>query len=84
MHLARLLITAREDRGLSQRDCAARLGVKPQYLCALERGKKRAGVFAAACYARALKESVETFVQAAAQDMLDDAGLKFTVEVRKR
>ena len=37
-----LIRREREDRGLSQREAAAQIGVSPQYLCDVEKGRRLA------------------------------------------
>ncbi len=68
---------------LSQKVFAKRLGITPQSLCDLEKGRRIPSVDRAAKIAGKLREPIETWVELALEDMVRAAHLKLSVEVKK-
>jgi len=68
----------------SQKDFAKRLGITPQSLCDLEKGRRIPSVERAAKIAKKLREPVETWVSLALSDMMREAHLDLKVEVKKK
>jgi transcriptional regulator with XRE-family HTH domain len=68
---------------MSQKDFAKRLGMTPQSLCDLEKGRKLPSADRAARIAEKLKEPAITWVSLALEDQLREAHLAFKVELHK-
>jgi transcriptional regulator with XRE-family HTH domain len=68
----------------SQKDFAKKLGITPQSLCDLEKGRRVPSIERAAKIAKRLGEPVETWVTLALSDMMREAHLDLKVEVKKR
>jgi DNA-binding XRE family transcriptional regulator len=65
----------------SQKDFAKKLGISPQSLCDIEKGRKLPSVDRAARIAKKLREPVITWVSLALEDQLRQAHLSFKVEL---
>lgn len=78
----RLLESTRLSDGLSQTNFAKRLKISCSHLCDIEKGRKVVSAERAARFARILGYSEPLFVKLALQDVLTNAGLELTVEVR--
>jgi transcriptional regulator with XRE-family HTH domain len=76
-----MLANERECEGWSQAALARRLGVTPQHLCDVEKGRKAVSPERAAAWARELGYSEAQFVELALQAQVDAAGLKLAVHV---
>jgi transcriptional regulator with XRE-family HTH domain len=74
----------RLGEGLSLKDFAKRLGITSQSLCDLEKGRRIPSVERAAKIATKLKEPIETWIALSLSDMIREARLNFSVEVKKR
>lgn len=61
--LARRLREARREAGLSQMECAARLGRPQSYVSRCEAGLRRVDVFELAQFARVYGKGLEFFVE---------------------
>jgi transcriptional regulator with XRE-family HTH domain len=70
---------SRDD--LTQEEMAKKLGVSKQYLSDIENKRRFVSVEKAAEYARKLKESERFYVMLALQDMINNCGLKYKVDV---
>jgi len=68
---------------MSQKEFARRLGITPQSLCDLEKGRRIPSIERAAKIAKKLKEPIETWVTLALSDMMREAHLDLKVEVKK-
>ena len=80
--LGELLNAIRQGEGWSQTEMATRLEVSRSHLCDIEKGRKTVAPARAARFAAALGYSEAQFVRLALQDLIEDAGLMMTVEVR--
>ncbi len=69
---------------MTQKDFARKLGIGPQSLCDLEKGRRIPSVERAAKIARKLSEPIETWVTLALSDMMREAHLDLKVEVKKK
>lgn len=74
----------RLGEGKSQKDFAKKLGIAPQSLCDLEKGRRIPSVERAAKIAKKLGEPIETWVALALSDMMKEAHLDLKVEVTKK
>jgi transcriptional regulator with XRE-family HTH domain len=72
---------SRTLRDLTQEEMAKKLGVSKQYLSDIENKRRFVSVEKAAEYARKLKESERFYVMLALQDMINNCGLKYKVDV---
>lgn len=68
----------------SQKDFAKKLGITPQSLCDLEKGRRIPSVERAAKIAKKLGEPIETWITLALSDMMKAAHLELRVEVKKK
>lgn len=68
----------------TQKDFAKKLGITPQSLCDLEKGRRVPSVERAAKIAKKLGEPIETWVALALSDMMSEAHLDLKVEVKKK
>jgi len=69
---------------MSQKDFARKLGMSPQSLCDLEKGRRIPSVERAAKIAKKLNEPIETWVMLALSDMIREARLDLKVDVKKK
>ncbi len=69
---------------MSQKDFARQLGITPQSLCDLEKGRRIPSIARAAKIAKKLREPVETWITLALSDMMREAHLDLKVEVKKK
>ncbi len=75
----------RKQRGeLAYATFAKKLGITPQSLCDLEKGRRVPSVDRAAKIAKKLGEPIETWVALALSDMMSEAHLDLKVEVKKK
>jgi transcriptional regulator with XRE-family HTH domain len=79
--LGRAIEAVRKSEGLSQADCAKRLGVSKSHLCDVEKGRKTVSPERAASWARILGYPESVLVRLAIQGELDAAGLRYTVAI---
>ena len=79
--LGRAIESIRKSEGLSQDECARKLGVSKSHLCDVEKGRKTVSPERAAKWARALGYPESILVRLAIQSGLDAAGLKYKVEI---
>lgn len=79
--LGRAIESIRKSQGLSQDECARKLGVSKSHLCDVEKGRKTVSPERAAKWARALGYPESILVQLAIQGELDAAGLKYKVDI---
>ena len=61
---------------------AKKLGVSASHLCDIEKGRKVVSPERAAKFAKILGRSAEQFVRLSLQELIDEAGLKMSVEVK--
>jgi transcriptional regulator with XRE-family HTH domain len=73
--------SVRKCEGLSQDDCARKLGISKSHLCDVEKGRKTVSPERAARWARILGYPESVLVRLAIQAELDAAGLKYRVEI---
>ena len=76
-----MLENIRECDELSQKEFAKKLKISPSHLCDIEKNRKVVSPERAARFAKILGYSQPIFVKYAIQAMLDQAGLKFKVEL---
>lgn len=69
---------------MNQKEFARKLGITPQSLCDLEKGRRIPSIERAAKIAKKLKEPVETWVTLTLSDMMREAHLDLKVEVKKK
>jgi transcriptional regulator with XRE-family HTH domain len=79
--LGRAIESVRKCEGLSQDDCAKKLGISKSHLCDVEKGRKIVSPERAARWARVLGYPESVLVRLAIQGELDAAGLKYKVEI---
>ena len=79
--LGDLLLSIRLGEELSQVDFARQLGISRSHLCDIEKGRKTVSLRRAAQFARALGYSEAQLARLALQELVEDAGLKLTVQV---
>ena len=77
-----LLLAIREGEGLSQAYMSDRLNISRANLCDIEKGRKSGAPARAAKFAKVLGRSQQQFVQLALQEIVDSAGLRFSVDLR--
>lgn len=77
----RAVEAVRKGAGLTQDECATKLGVSKSHLCDVEKGRKTASPERAARWARVLGYPESVLVRLALQGALDAAGLKYRVEL---
>ena len=71
----------RKCEEISQREFAAILGISPQSLCDIEKGRKTPSVTRAAKIAAILNEPEKTWIRLALQDMLRKGNLEYKVSL---
>ena len=71
----------RLGEGLSQREFALILGISPQSLCDIEKGRRIPSVSRALKIARKIKMPKKTWIELALQDTLRKEKLNYTVSV---
>jgi transcriptional regulator with XRE-family HTH domain len=81
LSLGKAVESVRKSEGLSQDECARKLGVSKSHLCDVEKGRKTASPERAAKWARVLGYPESVFVRLAIQAELDAAGLRYKVEI---
>jgi DNA-binding XRE family transcriptional regulator len=79
MTFATVMIASRTYKDMTQTQMAKLLGISKSTLCDIEKGRQLVSVELAAKTARKCKMPVVVAVQAALNDQLRRAGLKFTV-----
>jgi transcriptional regulator with XRE-family HTH domain len=79
--LAGALEATRQGEGWTQAEMAEKLGISKMHLCDIEKGRRRVSPERAAHFARVLGYSEEQYVRLALQALVDDAGLRFHVEL---
>ena len=79
--LGRAMAAVRKSEGLSQDQCARKLGVSKSHLCDVEKGRKAVSPERAAKWARVLGYPESVLIRLAMQSELDAAGLKYRVEI---
>jgi transcriptional regulator with XRE-family HTH domain len=79
--LGRAIESIRKGQGLSQDECAKKLGVSKSHLCDVEKSRKTVSPERAAKWARALGYPESVLVRLAIQDALDASGLKYKVVI---
>src|SRR3990170_1270147 len=77
--LGRAIESVRKCEGLTQDDCARKLGISKSHLCDVEKGRKTVSPERAARWARVLGYPESVLVRLALQGELDAAGLKYKV-----
>lgn len=80
--LGSLLESIRLADEISQITFAKKLRISPSHLCDIEKHRKVVSPERAAKFAKVLGYSPEQFVRLALQEMLDQAGLPFTIELK--
>jgi transcriptional regulator with XRE-family HTH domain len=78
----RAVESVRKSEGLSQDECAKRLGVSKSHLCDVEKGRKTVSPERAARWAHILGYPESVLVRLAIQGELDAAGLKYKVAIQ--
>jgi DNA-binding XRE family transcriptional regulator len=76
-----LLKAHREGEGWSQEHMGAKLNMKRQAVCDLEKGRKIPSPERAASIAKKLRLSIPLCVQLSVQDALDSADLRLTIHI---
>ena len=71
----------RKCEEISQREFAAMLGISPQSLCDIEKGRKTPSVTRAAKIAGIINEPEKTWIRLALQDMLRKGDLEYKVSL---
>lgn len=79
--LGDLVASIRLGEDMSQADFASKLEISRSHLCDIEKGRKTVSPKRAAKFARTLGYSEEQFVRLALQGLVEEAGLKLTVQV---
>ncbi len=79
--LGDLLLSIRQGEEASQTDFARQLGISRSHLCDIEKGRKTVSLRRAAQFARVLGYSEAQFARLALQEMVEEAGLRLTVQV---
>ena len=80
--LGRAIESIRKSEELSQDECARKLGVSKSHLCDVEKGRKTVSSERAAKWARILGYPESVLVRLALQGELDEAGLKYRVDIK--
>lgn len=78
----RFLISWRESDGVTQSQFAKKLGISPANLCDLEQGRRIPTPNRARTIAKKLKLPEATLIAIALQDALEQAGMKYSVELK--
>jgi transcriptional regulator with XRE-family HTH domain len=73
----------RKCEELSQREFANLLGISPQSLCDIEKGRKIPSVTRAARIANQINEPEKTWIRLALQDMLRKGDLDYSVSLKE-
>lgn len=81
LNLGGLLESIRLGEEMSQTAFAKKLGISASHLCDIEKGRKVVSPERAARFAKILGRSEQQFVRLALQELVDEAGLKMTVEI---
>ncbi|MBF0107214.1 MAG: helix-turn-helix transcriptional regulator [Deltaproteobacteria bacterium] len=79
--LGGLLNSIRLGEELSQDEFSKLLGISKSHLCDIEKGRKFVSPERAEFFAKKLKYSAHQFVRLALQDLINNTGLKYAVEV---
>lgn len=79
--LGALIEAIRRGEEMTQGEFAAKLGISRSHLCDIEKGRKLVSPERAAGFAKLLGYSSEQFVRITLQDIVDRAGLRYTVQV---
>jgi len=82
MTVAMFLSAFRESEGLSQVEYARKLGLSRANVCDLEKGRKLISPERAARLAKKIGVPEKVLIQLAIQDILREARLKYTVELK--
>ncbi len=75
------LLSIRLGEEASQSAFARQLGISRSHLCDIEKGRKAVSLRRAAQFARTLGYSEAQFARLSLQEMVEEAGLKLTVQV---
>jgi transcriptional regulator with XRE-family HTH domain len=76
-----LLESIRQSEAQSQAAFAKQLGISASHLCDIEKGRKVVSPARAARMAKLVGRSQQQFVRLALQELVNEAGLKLTVDV---
>ena len=68
---------------MTQKEFAKKLGITPQSLCDLEKGRRIPSVERAVKIAKKLNEPAQSWIGLVLSDMMREADLDFKVEVKK-
>ncbi len=79
--LGGLIESIRLGEEMSQAVFARKLGISASHLCDIEKGRKVVGPGRAARFAKILGRSPEQFVRLSLQELIDEAGLKMSVNI---
>ena len=77
------LAAYRQAEEMTAKEFSKMLGMTPQSLCDLEKGRKLPSVGRAAKIARKLGEPVESWISLALEDQVRQADLRYRVELRR-
>ncbi len=80
--LGKLLWSIRTSDDYSLDEFAAMLKISKSHLCDIEKGRKFVSLERAAAFAKRLKQMPRQFIRLALQDMVNNAGFNYTVEVQ--
>ena len=80
--LGKLLEAIRLSEEATQIEFAKRLSISKSHLNDIEKGRKWVSPERAARYAKILKYSTERFVVLSLQEIIDEAGLRFQVDLK--
>ena len=78
-----LIESIRKSDDISQSSLAKMMGISRAHLCDIEKGRRLISPLRAANFAKLMGYNSEHFISLAIQDQLDQAGLKFKVELKK-
>ena len=81
LSLSELLYAIRLGEEMSQVEFAKNLKISRSHLCDIEKGRKNISVERAVLFAKILKYSEDQFVRLALQDLVNNAGLDYKVDV---
>lgn len=79
--LGKLLWSIRVSEDWTQDEMAVRLQITKSHLCDIEKGRKAISPERAELFAKKLKYPPKQFVRLALQDLLNQAGLKYSITV---
>lgn len=82
--LGKLLWAIRQADDISQIDFANKLKITKQHLCNIEHERKKVSPKLAAKYAVLLGYPSEQFIKLSLQNLIDEEGLNFYIEVHKK